>query len=235
MKTRSSFVANSSSSSFIIGCIAYPNTMEEAGKLWFDRDADFIAPVILKGLYNELKPMKLDLDKMLEMAKTLKWEDIQYPYDEENIDKEMLVLYELSNIFEYDEESEVMYGMRCFSSDSKRPYCVFKRKEEDKICKKHGAKRLYDIKDLNHYEFSKMIEAKWFNKKENRERWAHEVECFVRRFKSKNVYNDETKDFQEQPLFLMEGSFEDDSHLGSELEHGAHWEKFPVYQRFSHH
>ena len=215
MKTRSGFVSNSSSSSFIIGCKSIPKTVEEAGEIWFGETKEFVAPVIIQGLFDGLKEFSLDFDKLLEMSKTysFKWDDNK---DIEQCN-ERSILDELSQIFKYEQEySNYGCGKTLFEKNMDK---IFKK--EQKL--NPELKSLYNIP----WEVRQQWEADWYEQKEVREEFIKSVESFIRLIKGYN------KD--KMGVFMM-GEFSDnEGALQSQLEHGEHWDFFPSHERFSHH
>lgn len=215
MKTRTGFVANSSSSSFIIGCKSIPKSVEEAGEVWFGCSKDYVAPVIIKGLFDELKEFPLNFDKLLEMSKTYSF---KWSHDEDTEQcNERVILDELSSIFKYEQEySNYGNGKTLFEM---RMDNLFKK--EQKL--NPELKSIYNVP----WETRQKWEEDWYAQKEVRENFIKTVESFIRQMKGYN------KD--KMTVFMM-GEFGDEGGgLYAELEHGSHWEKFPSYERFSHH
>lgn len=217
MKTRSSFVANSSSSSFIIGCSKLPTTVEEAGDIWFGSAKDYVAPIILQSLFEDLKQVFIDFDLLLEKAK-------KHRYDKRFAEEKSIedtIVSELFSNFSYREEYN---GGWSYGNYRQNPFEEYLTKQILKKFPESGGNKYHSSVD---YKKRNQIVAGWYKKKEVKEAFLREVESFIR----------DIKGYREEPnTVFMTGEFSDgDGELGSELEHGSHWDKFTAFVRFSHH
>lgn len=214
MKIRNSFVANSSSSSFIIGCDKIPNSVEEAADIWFGDTKDFVAPIIIKGLFDEFKPIQIDFDKLKEKASSLKslnWEDSKFDNSTEEI-----ILREIKNNHYWDHKYGNDYS---WSEKTKLQKKIDVAKE--RVIKKNKDKNFNEYSN-EFWKAEERIEKKYFSDKKVIDDYICMVDNFIREFKHYNI--------------IMAGEFADDSgKLGSELEHGDHWNKFKSVERYSHH
>ena len=229
MKIRNSFVANSSSSSFIIGCSKVPESVDEAGTIWFGKKVGSVAPDVTSYIFNKIKEFKLDFDKMLEIVSTTNLIDLWH----ESTCNEEIILREIFNDF----WCSVRYS-RGWNKDSN--YEKELKKAEDIFLKKYDVKCSYDLyekfrtepdskisdegKKVNE-KFIKLqndFEKKWFDKPEVKDAFIKLVEKFIDSF---NKYNT-----------LMYGECADeDGEIGFMAEHGDHWKIVPKYRKFSHH
>ena len=213
MKTRSSFVANSSSSSFIIGCSKLPESVEDASEVWFGSKKDYVAPIVVRNLFTTLKEYKIDLDKMLEIAKSTKsiyWDD--HELNNDNIENE--ILSEIASNLRYSKSYSSGYGRVTELEE-------LIEKSNKKIEKKYPNTEWFNIPYSVINKTHEKVERKYYMREDILEQFVDEVEWFVNKFKKYPV--------------LMEGEFEDDTEIGAECEHGDHWNKFPEYEKFSHH
>lgn len=211
-KFRQDFVTNSSSSSFIIACNKIPSDMHEAAEIWFGDQKDYIGPIIIQGLFNGLSEFKVDFDKLLDKAKN----DKLSRYDYGDSSSEDTIISELFSNFSFEEE----YGPGwCYDSRNPTAFKKYEEQENQKLLKKFPeAKNIYQIP----YSERASIEDAWYKKPKVRARFVEKVQDFIDTFKGFDC--------------LMTGSFADeDGELGSELEHGSHWDRFPEMIRFSHH
>lgn len=227
MKTRQSFVANSSSSSFIIGCKAVPSTVEEAGTIWFGNKSRFIAPVILEALFAELKVVDINLDSLLNKAKSIYninkfWHMVPKDEDCDITCEEWKLIYALS----YKFHNEELYGREnYYSSNEPTELEMYIDEKVNKLIETEypTAKNKYEIPWL----VRQKIEDNWFRRKSVKELFIKEIEYFI------STIQGYSKD---KNTVFMTGIFADeDGPLGCECEHGSHWEKFPSYVRFSNH
>jgi len=227
MKRRQAFVANSSSSSFLISVDRIPMCLEEAGEVFFGDQKDFFAPVIIEGLYDGLKEFPLDFNKLLTYAETLKQingVNEQFPYndDEHNLfDNEAYILSQLSSNFQYEEE----YGCKEYlRSDEPSKFEQYR----DKWLGKLRDKKYPEMKNLHQIPWheKRLIEERYFRLKHVRSSWVEYVYVFIKEMQGYR---------QVKNTIFMYGNFSDETNLGSRLEHGDHWEIFSSKIRFSHH
>lgn len=216
MKVRQAFVANSSSSSFLIGVHNIPTTVDEGRKEFFCHGGEFVCDAVVQHMIEGMKPYKLDLDLLLEIAKTRKWKDVHNYSDDRKPEEE--ILSNLAQDFEISERYHTFAGGgSMWSSNDLKPMEEWTRAEEDKLVKKLGLAKSWDIP----WKERQKIENRWFDKKATKQAFISQVEWFCNDFRKYEI--------------LMYGEFSDDYTLGSEVEHGGHWDKVLDYKRFSHH
>jgi hypothetical protein len=227
MKTRQSFVANSSSSSFIIGVSAIPNTIGEFGDIVFGRTKEYVAPIIMENLFSGLTPFPLDLNKLRSIAQNIKcinrvWEEApkfaENEYDDITMDNEWKILYKLSTHFSFrydDTDYDNYIDKRVRKILTKQ----FPNKSEEELDRYSE----YDIPDMKRFE----IINDYFKLKRIKENFLLNVESFIH--KIQGYQPDKFTNF-------LYGTFcDEDGSLGSELEHGGHWDKINTAVRFSNH
>lgn len=216
MKVRQAFVANSSSSSFLIGCNTVPTTIDTARKEFFSYGGEFVCDAVVQHMIENMKPYKLGLNfnLLLEMAKTKKWKDINN-YNQNTTSVEVILLW-LAQNFDYSEKYNKCDNYLIYNCPF-TPFETWVSAEEDKLVKKLGVKARWDIP----YKYREKIKNRWFDKKKVKEAFVQDVEWFCNDFSKYEI--------------LMYGEFSDDTNIGSEVEHGGHWEKTRAFRRFSHH
>lgn len=211
MKTRQAFVANSSSSSFIIGISHIPVSEKDAAETFFGKESDKVSSDIVRGLFNEFTEFKFSLKKLRKMAEK---HGIDKYYDDEKVSNERYILSELASNFSFRTEY--------YDRDER----IFEQFEREELLKKYKAK--YPEFDGSRYrsmvtwQDRQKIRKMWYSKDSVRKQFIEYVEQFIAVFqKVKN------------PKF-MKGTFADDCGEG-ELEHGDHWTIMDAVIRFSHH
>jgi hypothetical protein len=212
MKRKKTFVTNSSSTSFIIGCSKIPSSTEEAKEIWFGDKATSVSEEVLKFFFQNFEEYKIDFDKVLELAKTKPWSDIHSYSDNENELNERVFLSEVASKFAYPETHE-NDGPGCWSSSKKNPFEQYMEVEYEKL----NVKNKYDIP----WSKRQKLEDAWFEQKEVRDRFILAVESMINKI-------------NKQPIH-MQTVVGDDSSFTGEIEHNFSWSLFPEHVRFSHH
>jgi hypothetical protein len=206
MKLKLSFVTNSSSAGFIISCNAIPRSIEEAKQIWFgDKDVSDISDDVMLFLYTNMNEYKIDLNKVLELAKTKKWKNINYTKTNEHC-----FLSEIASEFEYKEE--YYHNDEVCSIERKNPFQEYMAGEYEKL----GV----DEYDLS-WNKKLQLQNKWYTKREVRSRFILLVESIVERLNKQQVQ--------------MQIEVGDETEFTGNIEHDFDWNLFPGHVIFSHH
>lgn len=233
MKIRTGFVANSSSSSFIVSTTKEPKTSEEASEMWFKKE---IKEEIANYVFASLRKINFDfmyLDKLKELkeykeidAKINK--DIDLLIKKGKIDfcevrekyPQYDIILELLNVF----VSETIYQPKIYKMNE-LSYTACDDSEFKAYCEKNGfdSKSIYREKvsekeRKNHWKTEQKLEKEFLSM------YSHKLlelfEKFINKFSGKHIYY---------------GEFSDDTQMGSEVEHHGPWSYFDSQLRFSHH
>lgn len=208
MKIRSGFVANSSSSSFILGCDSIPSNYLEAGLMWFGENA--VDHEALRHMFEEFKPIQIDFDRMLSRTINEKFS-------------------ELTNCIEIEDDpdfnltdsllSEILYNIHFYQKYTGE--CEFRRFESKQIHKFFAATDI-DENDMSWEDRSKLYDnIKDAYYEDKKQLLIDGIQKFIDTFKGCNV--------------LMSAEFGDHTHYGSLCEQGDHWDNCKNVWRFSHH
>lgn len=223
MKIRNSFVANSSSSSFIIGLDRMPTDAIDAAEVYFGDKKGFVGSAITDYMYSSFRQIPIDFNKMFGLLESKSISEFEnYDYDDTRPFEEQ-ILDEFLSQYTYKAKNDFK---GYWSSAEKTRYEIFEENELHKWVLSMGFEDYADM-ELSKtvswgeiWEKKKHIEDDWFKLPENAEALKAALQKFVDKFKDYPV--------------IMQAEFSDDSILGGECEHGDHW-AYITNHRFSHH
>jgi len=215
MKIRSGFVANSSSSSFIVTCSKVPENHHEAREILFGERKKWIPEIVSKFIFSELRTFEFDPEKVKELLTLYSFTDLDHCSNVKLPEcNEIDFIKECHSEFWYQETfGETLINGFCIPSNT---YSWL----EDEFSVEEIVKMKYEEKE-RHFET-------YFALEETNERFKNFVESKLWDLTS-------TYPQIENPVF-MQCEIEDHSEIGSEVEHNStYWEKMHGYVRFNHH